>query len=471
MLYAKKPRPETLASLSEVALFPFWLDDPRRPEPADTLTYSTTADLLVIGAGFTGLWTALLAKETNPSLDVVLIEAKETAMGASGVNGGFMSASLTHGFVNGLARWPDEIGKLISLGHENLDGISSTVECFNIECDFLRSGEITVATEPYQLEDFRQVMEKSMEFGENLQWLDLERLRGLVNSPTYLGAIFDPLVTMVNPAQLAWGLRRACIQSEVRLFEQTPVTHLDFDGKKITASTSYGSVRANHVALATNAFPPLLRKLSWYIVPVYDYALVTEPLSANQRESIGWVDRQGVGDSGNLFHYYRTTSDGRILWGGYDAVYHWNNGFGSRHENCPSTFGRLADHFFQTFPQLEGLSFTHAWGGPIDTCSRFTVFWGTVHDGRTAYSVGYTGLGVGASRFGAKVMLDLLSGHKTDLTMLKMVQQKPIPFPPEPFRAIGINLTRWSLEQADHHRGNRNLWLRTLDRFGVGFDS
>jgi glycine/D-amino acid oxidase-like deaminating enzyme len=170
------------------------------------------------------------------------------------------------------------------------------------------------------------------------------------------------------------------------------------------------------VALATNAFPPLLKRLSYYVVPVYDYALMTEPLSPAQRDSIGWHGREGVSDASRQFHYTRTTADGRILWGGYDAVYYWNNGFGTHLETSQEMFGRLAEHFFQTFPQLEGLRFSHAWGGAIDTCSRFAPFWGTAHHGRTAYSMGFTGLGVGATRFGAKVMLDLLDDKRTERT-------------------------------------------------------
>jgi len=471
MPFAHRPRPDTLTSLFDAAPLPFWLDDPERPAPAPGLTRPLTADLLVIGAGFTGLWTALLARETDPSCDVVLLEGRETATGASGINGGFLAASLTHGFSNGLERWPGELTRLIAQGYANLDAIQATVERLGIDCDFLRSGELSVATEPYQIDDLRSEVEEAAAYGESLQWLDRDQVRALVDSSTYLGASFNPSVAMVNPARLAWGLRRACIQSGVRLFERTPVTRLEYDGNEVTALTPYGRVRAARVALATNAYPPLLKRLSYYVVPVYDYALVTEPLSASQRASIGWQGRQGVGDVGNQFHYYRMTEDGRILWGGYDAIYHWNNGFGPHLESKPELFGRLAEHFFQTFPQLEGLRFTHTWGGAIDTCSRFSVFWGKVHGGRTAYALGYTGLGVGASRFGALVMLDLLAGQSTERTALEMVRTKPIPFPPEPLRAIGINLTRWSMAQADLKQGRRNLWLRTMDLIGLGFDS
>jgi glycine/D-amino acid oxidase-like deaminating enzyme len=225
------------------------------------------------------------------------------------------------------------------------------------------------------------------------------------------------------------------------------------------------------VILATNGFPPLMRSIRRYIVPVYDYVLVTEPLSADQRAAIGWRNRQGIGDAANQFHYYRLTADGRILWGGYDAIYHFRNGVSPRLEQRFATFELLSRQFFETFPQLEGLRFSHRWAGVIDTSSRFCVMFGTGMSGKLAYAVGYTGLGVAATRFGARVALDLADGRDTAFTRLRFVRSKPVPFPPEPLRYAGIQLTRRALAAADRNAGRRGLWLRTLDRLGLGFDS
>ncbi|MEW6402466.1 MAG: FAD-dependent oxidoreductase [Chloroflexota bacterium] len=471
MPFNRNPRPKVLAALSDLKPVPFWLDDPRRPEPASALTRAITADLVIVGAGFTGLWTALLAKEEDPSRDVVLLEGNEVGSGASGRNGGFMDHCLTHTFENGLQRWPGEINQLLKSGYENLDAIEATIRRYQIDCDFIRSGEISVATEPYQVDELRNAPELAAQYDYLLEWVDGDGMRKLVHSPTYLGGLIDRNVAMVNPAQLAWGLRRACLGLGVRLFERTQVTRLGEEVNGILIQTRYGQVRAKRVALATNAFHPLLKRLSDYIVPVYDYALMTEPLTPSQRDSIGWRGREGVGDSGNQFHYYRTTDDGRILWGGYDAVYYLNNGMGPQFEQNFESWARLADHFFVTFPQLEGVRFTHAWGGAIDTCSRFSVFWGKAMRSRVAYALGYTGLGVGASRFGAQVMLDLLDRKDNERTRLEMVRSKPFPFPPEPIRSAVINLTRWSMNRADENSGRRNLWLKTLDLLGLGFDS
>jgi glycine/D-amino acid oxidase-like deaminating enzyme len=234
--------------------------------------------------------------------------------------------------------------------------------------------------------------------------------------------------------------------------------------------TATGSVRAGRIALATNAFPSLLKRLRLYTVPVYDLVLMTEPLSADQLTAIGWRNRQGIGDASNLFHYYRLTRDNRVLWGGYTPLYYFGSRIDPALEQRDSIHEMLARHFFATFPQLEGLRFTHRWGGVIDTSTRFCAFFGTASEGRVAYALGYTGLGVAATRFGADVMLDLLYGEKTERTELKMVRDRPLPFPPEPIRSAGIHLTRWSMAHADSHAGHRNLWLRTLDRLGLGFD-
>jgi glycine/D-amino acid oxidase-like deaminating enzyme len=225
------------------------------------------------------------------------------------------------------------------------------------------------------------------------------------------------------------------------------------------------------VLLATSAYPPLVPAVRAYVAPVYDYALVTEPLSAAQRRAIGWAGRQGLGDLGNQFHYARQTADGRILWGGYDAVYRRGGPVRPELDAHEPTFARLAQHFFTAFPQLEGLRFTHPWGGAIDTCSRFSVFFGTALDGRVAYAAGYTGLGVGATRFAARIALDLLDGRDTEATRLSYVRRRPVPFPPEPLRTAVIQLTRDRLAAADLDRGRRGMWLRTLDRLGLGFDS
>ncbi|GAA3376883.1 FAD-dependent oxidoreductase [Streptomyces sannanensis] len=463
---------DPVRALQDARPTPFWLDDPGRPDAASALVGDTRCDLLVVGGGYTGLWTALIAKERDPSLDVVLVEGEEIGWAASGRNGGFCESSLTHGLHNGLARWPDELDRLERLGRENLQAIEDAVKRYGIDCDWERTGSIVVATEPYQLPDLKETAEVAARYGSELTVLDAGQVRAEIDSPTFLGGVWDKDgVAMLNPARLAWGLKQACLDMGVRLYEHTPATSITEAGPGITVRTPYGRVGARHVALATNVFPSLIRRHRPYTVPVYDYALMTEPLTDEQLASVGWRNRPGFADSTNQFHYVRLSADNRILWGGYDAVYHYRGRVRAEHDQRPQTFATLAGHFFRTFPQLEGVRFSHAWGGAIDTSTRFCAFFDTSHHGRTAYAAGFTGLGVGATRFAAEVMLDLLAGERTERTALEMVRRKPLPFPPEPFRSAGIGITKWSLARADENEGRRNLWLRTLDRFGLGFDS
>ncbi len=460
------------AALVDVRHLPYWLDGPA-PDSCPALAGRTTADLAVVGGGYTGLWTALLAKEADPGRDVVLLEARNVASEASGRNGGFCSASLTHGLRNGLDRFPAEMATLERLGRVNLDGIEAAVAAYEIDCSFERTGELTVATAPWQADELREVPALSAQVGGSAQWLDADAVRAKVDSPTYLGGVLDADgCAMVDPARLGRGLREACLRLGVRIHENTPVEGIDGSGAAMVLLTPYGRVTAGRVALGTGVVRrPLLRRLSSYVVPVWDYALMTEPLTAEQRAAVGWADRHGLSDAGNLFHYYRVTDDWRILWGGYDAVYHFGGRTDDRLERSPETFLTLAEHFFATFPQLEGLRFSHAWGGVIDTCSRFSAFWGSAHQGRVGYVAGYTGLGVGATRFGGQVLLDLLDGRTTERTELEMVRRKPLPFPPEPARWAGVELTRRAVAKADARGGRRGPWLRTLDKMGLGFDS
>lgn len=441
-----------------------WLDTDDRPAARSALTGAMSTDLLVVGGGFCGLWTALLAKERDPERDVALLEADRIGWAASGRNGGFCDASLTHEEANGRTRFPHEYETLHRLGRDNLDDIEKAVARYGIDCHFERTGELTVATEAYQVEQMRA------DRGED--FLDADAVRAELNSPTYLGGTWRQDETaLLDPARLAWGLARACETLGVRIYDHTKATGINRDGDRLQISTPAGRVSARHVALGTNAFPSLLRRLRLYTVPVYDHVLTTEPLTTEQLASIGWPNRQGVGDSANQFHYYRLTGDNRILWGGYDAIYHFGRALRPELDQRPATFDLLARQFFDTFPQLEGLEFSHQWGGAIDTSTRFCAFYGTAMRSTVAYALGYTGLGVGATRFGAQVMLDLLDGRPTERTELTMVRTKPLPFPPEPVAYAGIQLTRRSLAKADRNDGRRDLFLRTLDRVGLGFDS
>ncbi len=454
-----------------------WLDSADRPKETHAVCGQTQADLVIVGAGFTGLWAALQAKEDNPSLDVVLIDSGRIGEQASGRNGGFLSATLTHGLINAVTRFPNQVTELVRLGQKNLDGLVGSLHTHGIDARLEMTGNLIVADAEWQVEGIAELVDLLQKYGETAELLDAEQTRAELNSPTYLAAAnVRSGEALIDPARLVWGLAEACQRLGVRIYECTKMVSLKRSGAGVSVMTQAADgpeteIRSNAVLLGTGAFQSPLKAINRRVVPVYDYVLATEPLSAQHMDSLRWRGRQGVADSSNQFHYYRLTQDNRIVWGGYDAVfYNWGK-VDPKLDQRPESHLRLAEHFFTTFPQLEGLEFSHRWGGVIDTSTRFSVGFGTALDGRVAYAVGYTGLGVGATRFGARVCLDLLYRPDSELLSLDLVKKQMLPFPPEPIRTAGIQYTRRAIAKADAHEGRRGAWLRTLDALGLGFDS
>lgn len=459
-------------ALSAAQPLVFWADNPNAPPQAPQLSGTVEADLAIVGGGFTGLWAAIQALEEQPGMRVVILEAERCGFGATSRNGGFCDSSLTHGLSNGLSHWPDEIETLVRMGGENLDAIEATIVRHGIDADFYRTAEIGVATERWHLDSMEEDLEVHRAVGHDAELMDATAMQELVHSPTYLGAIaVRNQVALVDPARLCWGLRSVAERLGASVFERSAVENIGADGSGLNLVTAGGVVNSDRVIVATNAYRGPVKRIRRHVIPVYDHVLMTDPLNDTQMTSIGWEGREGIADVSNQFHYYRLSEDNRILWGGYDATYHYGNGVDPEHDQSDDTHSMLAGHFFETFPQLEGLQFTHRWGGPIATTTRFTPTWGSAHSGRLVWAAGYTGLGVGASRFGARVALDLVFGRTTERTQLEMVRKKPFPFPPEPLRWTGVQLTRKAIERADSKEGKRGAWLGLLDRFGIGFDS
>lgn len=457
-------------SLRHALPHPYWLDSVAVPPAAPRQSGEQHCDLAIVGAGFTGLWTALLARRRHPRASIVVLEARRCGGEASSRNGGFCAPSISHGVSNALKRWPDEAQRLIRLGRENLDAFEDDLRHFGLQVEFERSGKLNLASTPWQVDGLRAMQANYARFGIDCEFLEGAALRQRLDSPLYRAGLYEPNYALLNPGRMVDELRRVCLEQGIQLFEHSPVTSLRERSEHILLETGLGQVEAAQVALASNVAPPLLGALRSSVIPIYDYALTTRPLSDAQLQAIGWNERYGIADSGNQFHYLRKTADNRILWGGYDAVYH----YGSRRDEAltqrPQSFLRLAEQFHAAFPALGQVVFSHAWGGVIDTSARTTLFCGQAAHGRVAYALGFTGQGVSASRFAAETMLDLLAGDSTERTELAMTSTAPFPFPPEPLRYLGVRLAQRSLAREDLS-GRRDLLLKGFDALGIGFDS
>ncbi len=457
-------------ALSAARPYPFWQDTRANAEVAPRLTSDIRCDMAIVGGGFLGLWTALLARQRWPQATIVVLEAGQCGFEASGRNGGFCAPSISHGVSNALKRWPTEAEQLVRLGRENLVAFAEDLQQYGLQVEFELAGKLNVASQPWQVDGLRAMQRNYQRFGIVCEFLQNDALKARLNSPAYVAGVFEPNYALLNPVKMIGELRRVCLEQGVQLFEHSPVTALHKDGNQQMLQTGMGTVRTARVALATNIAPPLLGGLKSAVIPIYDYALTTEPLDEAQLAAIGWRERYGIADSGNQFHYLRKTADNRILWGGYDAIYH----YGSRRDEAlthrPQSFLRLARQFQATFPALATVQFSHAWGGIIDTSARTTMFCGSAANGQVAYAQGFTGQGVSASRFAALTVLDLLEGKSSERTRLAMTSTAPFPFPPEPLRFAGVSLAQRSLAREDL-TGHRDWLLKGFDALGIGFDS
>ena len=459
-----------IAALSNASAEPYWSGAVHAGAACPALTTDTDCDLAIVGGGFTGLWAALKAREREPDARIVLLEAGRCGQEASGRTGGFCAPSISHGVSNALARHPGEAETLIRLGRQNLVDYQRDLEDYGIDAGFTLSGKLNVAATPWQAEGLRAMARNYKRFGIECTLLSGAQLREKLDSPAYPAGLFEPNYALVHPGRTVSELRRVCLAKGVEIFEHSAVTGIARDGSGIALETEQARVTASSVMLATNAAVPLLKRLRAAFIPIYDYSLVTEPLSQAQWESVGWTGDYGIADSGNQFHYFRKTPDGRMLWAGYDAIYYYGSRRDAANLQRTESFERLATQFAATFPSLAGVSFSHAWGGIIDTSARTTFFTGRAFGGRLAYAMGFTGQGVSASRFAALTMLDLLADRDTERTRLKMPRRWPVPFPPEPLRSLAIRMAQRGLAQEDL-TGRRPPFLRLLDAMGIGFAS
>ena len=465
-------------ALKDAQLRPLWHDPEIMPHVEPPLSKDEKCELLIVGGGFTGLWAAMQAKERKPDADIILIEKTFVGDGASGRNGGFLSTSITHGETNTDAQFPGEQEQILALGTQNITELLETLKRWNIDARYEETGRTSLAPTPEAAEDMYEEYVAAKANGEPVTWYDREAVKEQINSPLFYAGLRhrNGLNGVLDPARLCWGLKNVLLNElGVRIFEGTRMQDVEPVAKTGMKTTCEGGViHSDKVLLATNAFTSSIGRIRNSVIPVWDYQIVTEPLTDEQLDKIHWgkpESRHALSTHVNMFHYFRLTKDNRITWGGGGAVrYYFNRGIDRELMDAQARYEQLATEFFEMFPQLEGdVKFTNRWGGIIATSTRFCVVPGVKYDGRLAWALGYTGHGVSASRFGARIGIELLGYAPTDLIKMQLVTKRALPWPPEPIRWMAVKATQKALGRADKNGGKRGLWLRFLDALGLGF--
>jgi glycine/D-amino acid oxidase-like deaminating enzyme len=428
--------------MSDYAAKGFWLaSQPYQENPP--LVGSISADVAIVGGGFTGMSTAYYLKKAEPSQRVVVLESEVVGYGASGRNGGFAMTLMGLMLSTTALRFGKEKTRIAhDFGYQAVEHLGDFVAEHSIDCDYEKPGLFTVATNPAQVKRLQSEIRLGETLGvKGLRWLDASELREEVSSPTYLGARYEDQCALVNPAKLVRGIKTAAEGAGAEIYERTPV--LSFrPGRALWLETPRGQVEAKKVVFATNAFSGRFPQLQSKAFPVYTYIVLTEPLSRQQMAPIGWGGRQGIEDARNLIHYYRLTADNRLLMGGEDALVYLGGPL-DRDYHTP-TFRRLERNIAKTFPSLANARIEYRWGGPVSVPVDFFPAVGYVgNDKRVVYSLGCVGHGVAMTTYLGQMLRDLVLERRTDLTELFWVNRRVIPLPPEPLRfALGDGLRR-----------------------------
>jgi glycine/D-amino acid oxidase-like deaminating enzyme len=450
----------------------YWLAQ-RAPRDGRPLEGAAETEIAVVGAGLTGLWTALFLKELAPALEVTVVEQGLAAHGASGRNAGMLSETVDHSHGLAIEHFGEaEARRLARLGESNVLELVAFLEQERIGCDYEPTGRLMVALTRPQLEDARRAVEIATRLGlDSFRYLDRPAVRAELDSTLYLGGVWVTGGGILDPVKLVDGLREATERRGVRVYERSRVTALEQRGAGARIHAEGGSLDARRVVLATSAYTHhLLPEITRRFIPLYDYVLVSQPLSAAERAAIGWPRRQGVTDGRAFFNYYRLTADNRILWGTSEATYYRGNRVDASCDHSPAHYAALRESFRRHFPALDRLEFPYAWGGAICSTTRLTPFFGRALDGRVLYGLGYTGHGLGTTRLAGRILAHMALDRPSELLDLALVRRKPFPYPPEPLRAWSVAGVTRALRRVD--QGERpSLLLRLLDRMGLGFSS
>jgi glycine/D-amino acid oxidase-like deaminating enzyme len=416
-------------------------------DPRPGLDGDAEVDVAIVGAGFTGLWTAYYLARARPDLRVAVVEAEIAGYGASGRNGGWCSA-LFPASPDKLATWSSREAALAQYAamRDSVGEVVTTCADNGIEADVARGGTITLARTPAQLDRARAEVEHARSWGfDDPELLDAAAARTRLDAAGTLGATYSRDCAVIHPAKLARGLARVVEQLGVTIWEQTPA--LSVAPHRVT--TDRGTVTADVVVRATEGYTSTLPGLERVLVPVYSLIIATEPLPDAVWSEIGLAERETWADFRNLVVYGQRTADGRMVFGGRGAPYAFGSRLSERFERDPRTFRGLWASLVEMFPVLRGHRVTHTWGGALGIPRDWCASVGLDRDTGLAWAGGYVGDGVSTTNLAGRTLRDLILGHDTALTALPWVGHRSPLWEPEPLRWLGVNGGRTATALAD----------------------
>ncbi|WP_299029623.1 FAD-binding oxidoreductase [uncultured Thermanaerothrix sp.] len=432
-----------------------WLDSAGPYTPQPPLQGRVRADVAIIGGGFTGLMTAYALKRTDPTLEIVVLEAQAIGYGASGRNGSFAMTVVGLGF----GVMPALLGrKRFIAAHrymmEAVDTLDAFIERESIACERLRPGFLRVATTPTYVRRLQHEVTLMNRLGfDDIYWLDSAAVRERVNSPRYLGALWEPRLLLIHPLKLVRAERDLILRLGVAVHEHSPVLEITAR-PRFRLRTPQGEVESEKLVFATNAYSHFFPSLRRHQIPAFTYMIATEPLTPEQLAPIGWQGFEGIEDARNLIHYYRLTPDRRLVLGGGPVGLTWANRLDG--DQSLAAWRHLEAHLAYLFPHLRGVHISHRWGGPFSVTLDLTPALGYLGDRRAVYSLGCIGHGVSMSHLNAHLLADLVLERPNPwLETCPFVNRRILPWPPEPLRmALAAGLRAYlQLEDWANERG------------------
>ncbi|MCS7006001.1 MAG: FAD-dependent oxidoreductase [Thermoleophilia bacterium] len=423
----------------------WWLEEAGSVVPTRPLDGDVTADVVIVGGGYLGLWTAWHLRALEPEADVVVLEAELCGHGPSGRNGGFCET--LWGDAETLRERAGDAAALAVLraSEDAVRGIGVWCEANGVDAWFREAPMLRVATTQSQLGSWTENVAAAAALGapEEVVELSAEEVRSRCDSPLFLGGVSYRVNATVHPARLALGLRKRLLEQGVRIHERSEVTRLRPDG---TAETRTGRVRAGAAILAVNSATAGFPGFRLALAVASSHIVLTEPVP-DVLEQLRWTGGEAIVDSRTLVHYTRTTRDGRIVFGWGGGVMGRGGRLSRRLEVDPDAVARARQSLVRFFPQLRGRAITHAWGGPIDVSPTHLPIFGS--RGRVHHGFGFTGNGVGPSYLGGEILARLALDRRDGRTALALVDPPRKRFPPEPARWLGGSLIRRALVAKD----------------------